>query len=66
MTKRDPEQWEEFVAYGSPARRQMSEIIERVEARRQARREAEERRREKERALTISPTPTIRTGSQHV
>jgi hypothetical protein len=53
MTKRDPEQWEEFVAYGSPARRHMSEILARIEARRQARREAEERRQARLRRLTF-------------
>jgi hypothetical protein len=53
MKKRDPEEWEDFVKYGSPARREMTEIIARVEARRQARREAEERRRARLRRLTF-------------
>jgi hypothetical protein len=53
MKKRDSEQWEQFVAYGSPARRHMTELIARGEARRQARREAEERRRARLRRLTF-------------
>jgi hypothetical protein len=53
MKNRDPQEWDEFVNYGSPARRQMMEIIERFEARRQARHEAEERRRVRLRRLTF-------------
>ena len=53
MKRNDPERWREIQEQGAAARRNMSEIIARVEARRQARREAEERRRERLRRLTF-------------
>ena len=43
MTKRDPEELEELVARGRAARRQMQEILDRVEARMQERRARRER-----------------------
>ena len=53
MKRNDPERWREIQEQGAVARRHMSELIARGEARRQARREAEERRRARLRRLTF-------------
>jgi hypothetical protein len=45
MRKIDPERLRELREQGESARRNMDEVIERVEARRRARRQARERRR---------------------